>query len=262
MAHKPVRVADEPAFVLHRHDWSETSLILEVLSRHHGRVVLVAKGAKRPTSQLRPVLLPLQPLLLSWGGDGEVRTLKAAHWRGGHVMPVGEALMAGLYLNEMLLRLLARDDPHPRLFDVYTQTVHRLSGRGLPPDPALLRAFELMLLRESGVLPLLSEEGSNLEPLQPRGRYLLSGEGGLRRAEAHERLALSGEQWLAVQQALDSDTPLEALARVCAPSLGGLQPQLRQVLHYHSGVRAFRTRQLMLDVQALVRNRPQEFQKE
>ena len=73
------RYADEPGFVLHRYDWSESSLILDVFTRHHGRVALVAKGAKRPTSQLRPVLLPLQPLLLAWGGDAEVRTLKTAH---------------------------------------------------------------------------------------------------------------------------------------------------------------------------------------
>jgi DNA repair protein RecO (recombination protein O) len=72
----------------------------------------VAKGVKRPTSQFRPVLLPLQPLLLSWGGDAEVRTLKAAQWQGGHVMPTGEALLSGSYLNELLMRLLARDDAH------------------------------------------------------------------------------------------------------------------------------------------------------
>ena len=75
------RTSEEPAFVLHRYDWSESSLILEVFTRHHGRIALVAKGVKKPTSQFRPVLLPLQPLLLSWGGDAEVRTLKAAQWQ-------------------------------------------------------------------------------------------------------------------------------------------------------------------------------------
>jgi DNA repair protein RecO (recombination protein O) len=74
------RIADEPAYVLHRYDWSETSLILDVFTRHHGRVALVAKGAKRPTSSFRPVLLPLQPLSLAFGGDGDIRTLKSAEW--------------------------------------------------------------------------------------------------------------------------------------------------------------------------------------
>ena len=149
------RVTDEPAFVLHRYDWSEASLVLEVFSRHHGRMALVAKGVKRPTSQFRPVLLPLQPLLLAWGGDAEVRTLKSAQWQGGHVMPIGDALLAGSYLNELLLRLLARDDPHPRLFDHYRRAVQLLaSGQGTAPW--VLRAFELVLLRETGLLPDLA----------------------------------------------------------------------------------------------------------
>ncbi len=104
------RVSHEPAYVLHRYDWSESSLILEVFTRHHGRIALVAKGAKRPSSNFRPVLLPLQPLQLNYGGDAEIRTLKGAEWMGGHVMPTGESLLSGYYLNELLLRLLARDD--------------------------------------------------------------------------------------------------------------------------------------------------------
>ena len=109
------RIAHEPAYVLHRYDWSESSLILEVFTRHHGRTALVAKGAKRPTSNFRPVLLPLQPLqvvyTLSVDGDAGIHTLKGADWVGGHVMPVGDALLSGYYLNELLMRLLARDDP-------------------------------------------------------------------------------------------------------------------------------------------------------
>jgi len=122
------RISEEPAYVLHRYDWSETSLILEVFTRHHGRIALVAKGAKRPSSSFRPVLLPLQPLRLSYGGESEVRTLKSAEWVGGHVMPTGEALLSGYYLNELLLQLLARDDAHPALFDVYAQVVQVLAS--------------------------------------------------------------------------------------------------------------------------------------
>ena len=107
------RFADEPAYVLHRYDWSESSLILEVFTRNHGRIALVAKGAKRPTSSFRPILLPMQPLHLAFGGDSEIRSLKSAEWQGGHVMPTGDALLSGYYLNELLLTLLARDDPPP-----------------------------------------------------------------------------------------------------------------------------------------------------
>ena len=94
--------------MLHRYDWSESSLILEVFTRHYGRIALVARGAKKPSSNFRPVLLPLQPLRLAFGGDGEIRALKEAEWVGGQVMPTGDALLSGYYLNELLMRLLAR----------------------------------------------------------------------------------------------------------------------------------------------------------
>lgn len=248
------RYADEPGFVLHRYDWSESSLILDVFTRHFGRVALVAKGAKRPTSQLRPVLLPLQPLLLAWAGDAEVRTLKTAHWRGGHVMPVGEALLAGTYFNEMLLKLLARDDPHPVLFDGYALAVQQLAHRTVP-DAAVLRAFELLLLREVGYLPSLSEDGSSLAPLEPDAWYALETEGGLALAPSPQRGALQGSHWLAIQSAMTQTAPFTSLVQACRPCMAALQPVLRHLLHYHSGVRSFKTRQMMLDVQALVRKR-------
>jgi DNA repair protein RecO (recombination protein O) len=246
------RSAEEPAFVLHRYDWSESSLILEVFSRREGRIALVAKGVKRPTSQFRPVLLPLQPLLLSWGGDAEVRTLKSAQWRGGHVMPTGEALLSGSYLNELLMRLLARDDPHPGLFDHYAMAVQLLAERG-DAQQLVLRAFELLLLREVGFLSDLGQEGSSLAALDPQANYLLAPESGLRLAQPDEVHSLSGAQWLALQRAMRSDDVFIATLRACAPALPALRQQLRTLLHYHCGVRVFKTRQLMLDVQAMRR---------
>lgn len=250
------RVHDEPALVLHRHDWSESSLIVEVFSRHHGRVALVAKGVKRPTSQFRPVLLPLQPLRVSWGGDAEVRTLKAAHWQGGHVMPVGDALLAGSYLNELLLRLLARADPYPALFDHYTQAVAALA-QGVAQAP-VLRAFELLLLHAAGLLPRLNEEGASLSPLQGAAGYELLPEAGLRQvhvAQTHapQAHACPGAFWQALQTALEVDRPFEALLHPCADERHGtaLRQQLRTLLHYHSGVRVFQTRQLLTELQRL-----------
>jgi DNA repair protein RecO (recombination protein O) len=247
----PRRIGDEPAFVLHRYDWSESSLILEVFSRHYGRIALVAKGAKRPSSSFRPVLLPLQPLRVAFGGDAEIRTLKGAEWVGGQVMPTGDALLSGYYLNELLLRLLARDDPHPRLFDAYAGAVHVLgSEHGEALQPAL-RAFELLLLREVGLLPVLDLQTSTLAPLRDGSRYSLVPEGGVVESGAdQDRGSLTGEQWMALQVAVDDPAPFGAVLRA-AGGMPELKTQLRQLLHYHCGVATLRTRQLMIDLQLL-----------
>jgi DNA repair protein RecO (recombination protein O) len=245
------RISDEPAFVLHRYDWSESSLILEVFTRHHGRVALVAKGAKRPSSNFRPVLLPLQPLHVAFGGEAEIRTLKGAEWVGGQVMPTGDALLSGYYLNELLLRLLARDDAHPQLFDAYATAVSVLaSEHGEALEPAL-RAFELLLLREIGLLPALDTQTLTLEPLDVDARYSLVGEAGLIAVdEEDERPSLAGAQWLALQAALEDRAPFTATMRAAA-DMAELKPQLRALLHYHCGVGSLRTRQMLIELQSL-----------
>jgi DNA repair protein RecO (recombination protein O) len=237
--------------VLHRYDWSESSLILELLTRGYGRIAVVAKGAKKPSSNFRPVLLPLQPLEVAFGGDGEIRTLKAAEWQGGQVMPTGDALLSGYYLNELLLRLLARDDPHPALYDVYGATVRVLAGEQPQLLQPALRAFELLLLREIGLLPSLDLQTATLAPLEADQRYVLRAEGGLLEAEDEDpRASLAGSQWEALQRAVDDPAPFEATLRAAA-AMGELKPQLRSLLHYHCGVATLRTRQLMMDLQAL-----------
>ncbi len=248
------RATHEPAYVIHRYDWSESSLILEVFTRNLGRIALVAKGVKRPSSSFRPVLLPLQPLQLSFSGDAEIRTLKGADWVGGHVMPGGDALLSGYYLNELLLRLLARDDPHPALFDAYASAVQVLAlGEGTTrqgTSSAALRTFELLLLREIGVLPALNLQTMSLAALDFDARYCLLPEAGLRAAAGDER-ALPGNQWCALQAALDAPDPFAVTLRLFAEQMGELKGQLRALLHYHCGVPVLRTRQMMMDLAAL-----------
>jgi DNA repair protein RecO (recombination protein O) len=245
------RQADEPAFVLHRYDWSESSLILEVLTRHHGRIAVVAKGAKKPSSNFRPILLPLQPLHIAFGGDAEIRNLRSAEWLGGQVMPTGDALLSGYYLNELLLRLLARDDAHPQLFDVYAAAVRVLASEHREMLEPALRAFELLLLREVGVLPSLDLQTGTLAPLEDGQHYSLRAEGGLVEwEEGDERGSLTGAQWTMLQRALDDAAPFHATLRTAA-TMGELKPQLRALLHYHCGVSTLRTRQLMMDLQSL-----------
>jgi DNA repair protein RecO (recombination protein O) len=232
------RIADEPAYVLHRYDWSESSLILDVFTRQHGRVALVARGAKKPSSSFRPVLLPLQLLHLAFGGDAEIRNLKSAEWQGGHVMPTGDAL-------------LARDDPHPALFDAYAATVQLLASQNADTLQVALRAFELRLLRDIGLLPTLDAETATLLPIELGRRYVLVAEAGLREAHDNDRSSLSGAEWLGLQQALESHATFADTVQACVNSVSELKAQLRALLHYHCGVKVLKTRQMMIDLQAL-----------
>src|SRR5438270_11622811 len=142
------RREDQPAFVLHTYPYRETSLIVEALTADHGRVAMVARGAKRPRSELRGVLQAFQPLTLSWSGVGELKTLMKAEWQGGLPLVGGAALLCGFYLNELLLRLLPREDPHPQLYRDYEAALGVLAGSAeLAPA---LRRFELKLLSELG----------------------------------------------------------------------------------------------------------------
>jgi DNA repair protein RecO (recombination protein O) len=245
------RISDEPAFVLHRYDWSESSLILEVFTRHHGRIALIAKGVKRPSSSFRPILLPLQPLHLAFGGDAEIRTLKSAEWQGGYAMPSGEALLSGYYINELVMTLLARDDPHATLFDAYANVVEVIASAHGEVLEAALRSFELLLLREVGLLPQLDTQTMTLGALQPTHQYTLVPEGGLRLAHDDDRASLSGAQWSQLQATLDGSVPFTSTLHTCAALSNALKPQLRSLLHYHSGVKTLRTRQMMLDIQSL-----------
>src|SRR6202140_3132117 len=160
---------DQPAFFRHRYPYRETSLIVEAFTVDHGRVAMVARGAKRPRSELRGVLQAFQPLSVSWAGAGELKTLTRAEWRGGLPLVPGAALLCGFYLNELLLKMLPREDPHPQLFREYQSTLSKLAG-GAEQAP-VLRQFEVQLLAQLGyALPLTHEVDSAL-PADPGARY-------------------------------------------------------------------------------------------
>jgi DNA repair protein RecO (recombination protein O) len=137
----------EPGYVLHSYPFKETSLVVEAFTRNFGRVGLVAKGARRPASALRGALMAFHPLLLSWSGKAELKVLHRAEWQGGSQL-AGLALVCGLYLNELILKLIPRDDPHERLFADYEVALATVrAGDGLAP---VLRRFERRLLAELG----------------------------------------------------------------------------------------------------------------
>jgi DNA repair protein RecO (recombination protein O) len=237
------------AYVLHRWDWSETSVIVELFTRERGRVVVVAKGAKRPTSNFRAVLLPFHPVLALLGKtpadeSGEVHALRSAEWAGGVPPLPGAALFSAFYASELLMKLLARDDAHPALFDAYTATLLALAA-GADEAP-VLRAFELALLRETGVLPDLATDALSAGPLQPQTRYALQPQTGL----VASAQGLAGQAWLALETAL-AQHDWHALQAACAAAGAALRVPLREVLHYHLGPAPLRTRQVWQGVQRL-----------
>lgn len=250
-------------FVLHSYEWSESSLILDVFTRERGRLAVAAKGARRPHSQFRSVLLPFQRLHLSLGRhDGkeqdEVHTLRQAEYAGGWPMLAGESLFTGFYCNELLMKLLARQDAHPTLFEVYAATLPGLVAAGeagTQRQQAALRAFELFLLRETGHLPALGTVTLTLQPVQAGSRYRLLPEAGVSAAAADEEPVFSGAQLQALQAALQlSPYPaaLGALQTACLGALSPLRAALRELLVYHAGTTAWRTRQVMHDVRQLL----------
>ena len=245
------------AYVLHRYDWSESSLIVELFTRTQGRLVVAAKGAKRPTSQLRPVLLPFQPAWVLLGKApkdemAEVRSLRSAEWVGGSALLDAPAMMCGFYVNELLLKLLPRQDPHPMLFDIYADTLCALARH--EDEASSLRAFELLLWRALGLLPDLSLATLSAQPLQPEQSYSLRAEAGI---VAHAE-GLPGPLWVALEAALthaagsgQGAALRHQCAQVAAPQRAAMQADLRRVLHYHLGHDRLRTRQVWRGVQRL-----------
>lgn len=239
------RVDQQPSFVLHSYPWRETSLIVEVFARDHGRVAMVAKGARRPMSALRGVLMAFQPLLIDWSGGGEVKTLVRAEWQGGQPLLTGRALLCGYYLNELLVKLSAREDPHPKLFDAYADALRQLAARA--PQVALLRRFELALLRELGYGVLLDHDARSGDPVDPARRYLYIIEEGplVLGAEVEdvgiERQVVSGQVLLDMAEGV-FERP-ETLAQ--SKSL------LRALINHHLGGQLLQSRRVFTELQLL-----------
>lgn len=164
-----MRIHQQPAFILHHRDYSETSLLLEIFTARHGRIGLIAKGARRASSRVRGVLKPFQCLLLSWSGKGELAVLTGAEQDGPGTALEGPALYCGFYMNEVLLRLLHRHDPHDALFEAYQAALRRLHRDD--SNEAVLRIFEKHLLRELGYGLVLDHDIADKTPIDARAMY-------------------------------------------------------------------------------------------
>lgn len=234
------RVLGQPGFVLHSYPYKETSLIVDVFTRDYGRIGLVAKGAKRPHSKLRAVLQTFQPLSTSWSGKSELRTMIDAEWVGGMLPLEKTALLCGFYLNELLVKLLARDDAHPALFDSYVGALNELGHN--EPAQVVLRKFEMALLKATGVAAQLSVDTATRAPVEPDQLYVVDPERGPRLATADDTWpAVSGKTLLDMENEDYRDTSTQMQSKQL----------MRFLLAHHLGGAPLNTRQILIDLMQL-----------
>lgn len=216
---KAERVALAPAYLLHQRAWRETSKLLEVWSREYGRIGLVARGARRPKSPQRSLLQPFTPVLMSWTQRGELGNLGAVEASGASTQLRGRPLMAAFYMNELLLRMVARQDPHPHLYDIYAHTLAALGGAN---PAAALRLFEVQLLSAIGYGLNFTQVADGDERVAADQDYLYDLEAGPRPAQGRKGpgVPIPGRVLLALHGgALDDADDLKDAKRLLAAAL-------------------------------------------
>jgi DNA repair protein RecO (recombination protein O) len=237
------RVQLQPAFVLHRRPYRETSWLLEVFSRDHGRIGLIARAARQARPRSGSALEPARELLLSWSLRGELGLLGQAESASAVPALEGEALLAALYLNELLLRLVTRHDPHPQLYGHYRATVAALAT-GAVAVP--LRRFELILLQELGYGLNLERDG-NGDAIRTGARYeYRSGQGVWPLRGQAVELALEGATLIALREDRLDD----------GQALGEARQLLRLALRAHLGPKPLRTPELFRSLRRLRNPQP------
>ncbi len=244
------RVDGQAAYVLHLHPYSETSLVVDVFSRDHGRVPLLARGARRPRSAMRGMLMSFQPLELDWFGGGEVKTLAKVEWIGGMPLLGGRCLLLGYYLNELLLKMLPREDAHGALFDAYAAALQALAAGSA--DAPELRRFEKTLLKELGYGLTLEVDVDTGRPVVPEGRYaFLIERGPVARlnAGAHQVGETAGDD----TPSLCGKTLLDMAADDYSDPRTRLESRrlMRQLIAHHLGGKSLQSRRVFMDLQEL-----------
>lgn len=229
-----MRIEQQPAYVLHSRPYRETSLLLECLTRDHGRVGVVARGVRGVRSRLRRAHFePFQGLSVGLLRRGELATLTAVDLPAAFTPISGNAVLAGLYLNELVVRLTARDDPSPPLFDAYRRTLARLSAG--EPLAWSLRRFERDLLQAIGYALPLQYDAQSGEPIEPDACYRFNVGEGAERCAASNGEALLGSDLLALEADRMPDTR----------GILALRNMMRQVIRFHLGGGELRSWQVL-----------------
>jgi len=219
-----MRVEQQPAFVLHARPYRETSLLVECLTRDHGRIGLVARGVRKERARLqRAQLEPFQRLELDLILKGELATLRTAEAVGVVMRLTGAAGFSGLYLNELVVRLTARQDPNPELFEHYERTLRRLAAG--EPLAWTLRRFERDMLESLGYALQLDSNAFDGEPLEATLSYFYDPEAGVIPGRPGDQRAIRGLDLLALR---DDEAP-------DAAGLASLRRMMRHVITFHLG---------------------------
>ena len=231
------RVQQHPAFILHHRPFRDTSQLLDVFTREHGKLALVARGSRGVKSRLRGILRPFQPLRLSWFIRSDLGTLTGAEIENRPLVLSGDGLLSGYYVNELLLNLLHRHDAQPDIFDAYARTVAALAGSEAPAP--ILRVFEIELLRLLGYALNLSHDAISHEPLESAGNYEYRVEQGPVPVGRTDGLMIfSGDQLRLIDAgAFDDPEILRAAGRL-----------LREVINHHLDGKELKSRKVLLDL--------------
>lgn len=230
-----MRVSLQPAYIIHRRPYRNTSALLDVLTEEYGLIGLVAKGVRKQNSEKNALLEPFSRLLLSFSGRGELMNLTTVEPAGPRVVLAGGLLYSGIYVNELIQRLLHRHDPHEKIFTGYSGAIQALAQTDCQPEP-ILRKFELRLLAQLGYGLQLQHEAMLQDEISPdrlyrydlgSGPVSVNGRGGI-------APVVSGRCLLAMAQEEFTNTEL----------LGEMKLLMRQVISHYMGGRDLKSREL------------------
>ena len=231
------RVQQQPAFVLHHRPFRDTSQLLDVISREHGKITLVARGSRSAKSKLRGLLRPFQALRLSWYLRSDLGTLTGAEIDSAPLSLGGDALLSAYYVNELVLNFLHRHDPQPEIFDVYSRTITALAHS--EELAANLRVFEMELLRLLGYALNLDYDANLHEPIE-EGRFYdyRVDQGPVSVSRSEGAMVFAGASLRGIAESrFDDPAVLRDAGRL-----------LREVIRHHLDGRELKSRKVLLDL--------------
>ncbi len=231
------RVHQQPGYILHHRPFRDTSQILDIVTRDHGKVAVVARGSRGSKSRLAGVLRPFLPLKVSWVAKSDLGTLTGAEAVGPPAGMVGDAMLSAYYLNELLINFLHRYDPQPEIFALYERVLHALVGQ--QQVAAVLRSFELEFLSLLGYAVNLDHEFGSQDKLVAEQNYEYRMEQGPVPVDRPEgSMVFIGATLTAIaSERFDDPVVLKAANRL-----------MREIIAFHLGGKELKSRKVLMEL--------------